>query len=104
MVSSGRLRSVDCLKEKIRDHSVPLVRRILARQSIPQPPDFPVHRHEPAHLKTVWLQIAATRPKSSLPKSGVCLTIGGNENLLIDKVSRHESEMGIFSKHEKSGP
>jgi 23S rRNA (cytosine1962-C5)-methyltransferase len=33
-------------------------RRILARQYIPQPPDFPVHRDEPAHLKTVWLQIA----------------------------------------------
>jgi len=33
-------------------------RRLLARQYIPQPPDFPVHRAEPAHLKTVWLQIA----------------------------------------------
>lgn len=33
-------------------------RRVLARQYIPQPPDFPVHRDEPAHLKTVWLQIA----------------------------------------------
>jgi len=32
-------------------------RRLLARQYIPQPPDFPVHRDEPAHLKTVWLQI-----------------------------------------------
>lgn len=32
-------------------------RRILARQYIPQPPDFPVHREEPAHLKTVWLHI-----------------------------------------------
>ena len=32
-------------------------RRVLARQYIPQPPDFPVHRDEPAHLKTVWLQI-----------------------------------------------
>jgi 23S rRNA (cytosine1962-C5)-methyltransferase len=33
-------------------------RRVLARQYIPQPPDFPVHRDEPAHLKTIWLQIA----------------------------------------------
>ncbi len=33
-------------------------RQLLARQYIPQPPDFPVHRDEPAHLKTVWLQIA----------------------------------------------
>jgi 23S rRNA (cytosine1962-C5)-methyltransferase len=32
-------------------------RRVLARQYIPQPPDFPVHRAEPAHLKTVWLQV-----------------------------------------------
>jgi 23S rRNA (cytosine1962-C5)-methyltransferase len=33
-------------------------RRLLARQYIPQPPDFPMHRAEPAHLKTVWHQIA----------------------------------------------
>jgi 23S rRNA (cytosine1962-C5)-methyltransferase len=32
-------------------------RRVVARQYIPQPPDFPVHRAEPAHLKTVWLRI-----------------------------------------------
>ena len=32
-------------------------RRVLARQYIPQPPDFPVHRTEPAYLKTIWLQI-----------------------------------------------
>lgn len=32
-------------------------RRIRARQYIPQPPDFPIHRSEPAYLKTVWLQI-----------------------------------------------
>jgi 23S rRNA (cytosine1962-C5)-methyltransferase len=33
-------------------------RRVLTRQYIPQPPDFPVHRTEPAYLKTVWLQVA----------------------------------------------
>jgi len=33
-------------------------RRVAGRQYIPQPPDFPVHRAEPAHLKTVWLQMA----------------------------------------------
>jgi 23S rRNA (cytosine1962-C5)-methyltransferase len=32
-------------------------RRSVARQYIPQPPDFPVHRAEPAYLKTVWLRI-----------------------------------------------
>ena len=32
-------------------------RRAVARQYIPQPQDFPVHRAEPAYLKTVWLRI-----------------------------------------------
>jgi 23S rRNA (cytosine1962-C5)-methyltransferase len=41
------------------DRSIELSdRRVLSRQYIPQPPDFPVHRDEAAHLKTVWLQIA----------------------------------------------
>jgi 23S rRNA (cytosine1962-C5)-methyltransferase len=40
------------------DRSLAQSRRlVMARQYIPQPPDFPVHRAEPAHLKTVWLQI-----------------------------------------------
>jgi 23S rRNA (cytosine1962-C5)-methyltransferase len=33
-------------------------RRILQRHYVPQPPDFPVSRAEPAYLKTVWLRIA----------------------------------------------
>jgi 23S rRNA (cytosine1962-C5)-methyltransferase len=32
-------------------------RQVAVQRYIPQPPDFPVHRNEPAHLKTVWLQI-----------------------------------------------
>jgi 23S rRNA (cytosine1962-C5)-methyltransferase len=32
-------------------------RRILQRHYIPQPPDFPVSREEPAYLKTVWLRV-----------------------------------------------
>ena len=28
------------------------------QQYVPQPPDFPVSRSEPAYLKTVWLWIA----------------------------------------------
>jgi 23S rRNA (cytosine1962-C5)-methyltransferase len=32
-------------------------RRILRQQYVPQPPDFPVHREEPAYLKTVWVRI-----------------------------------------------
>jgi 23S rRNA (cytosine1962-C5)-methyltransferase len=33
-------------------------RRVLAEHYAPQPPDFPVHRDEPAYLKTVWLRIS----------------------------------------------
>jgi 23S rRNA (cytosine1962-C5)-methyltransferase len=32
-------------------------RRVLQRHYAPQPPDFPVTREQPAHLKTVWLRI-----------------------------------------------
>ncbi len=33
-------------------------RKILQQHYVPQPPDFPITRDEPAHLKTVWLRIA----------------------------------------------
>ncbi|MES1180526.1 MAG: class I SAM-dependent rRNA methyltransferase, partial [Verrucomicrobiota bacterium] len=33
-------------------------RKILRRHYVPQSPDFPVSRAEPAYLKTVWLQLA----------------------------------------------
>jgi 23S rRNA (cytosine1962-C5)-methyltransferase len=33
-------------------------RKILQRHYVPQPPDFPISRAEPAYLKTVWLKIA----------------------------------------------
>jgi len=32
-------------------------RKILQRHYVPQPPDFPVSRAEPSHLKTVWMRI-----------------------------------------------
>ena len=32
-------------------------RRIAQQHYVPQPPDFPVHREEPAYLKTAWLRI-----------------------------------------------
>lgn len=32
-------------------------RRVLAEHYVPQPPDFPVSRDEPAHLKTVWMRV-----------------------------------------------
>ena len=31
--------------------------RIVAEQYVPQPPDFPVTREEPAYLKTVWVRV-----------------------------------------------
>jgi 23S rRNA (cytosine1962-C5)-methyltransferase len=33
-------------------------RKIVKRHYVPQPPDFPISRDEPAYLKTVWLKIA----------------------------------------------
>jgi 23S rRNA (cytosine1962-C5)-methyltransferase len=33
-------------------------RKILQRHYVPQPPDFPISRREPAYLKTVWLRLA----------------------------------------------
>jgi 23S rRNA (cytosine1962-C5)-methyltransferase len=32
-------------------------RKILKQHYVPQPPDFPISREEPAYLKTVWMQI-----------------------------------------------
>jgi 23S rRNA G2069 N7-methylase RlmK/C1962 C5-methylase RlmI len=32
-------------------------RRILQQHYVPQPPDFPISRAEPAYLKTVWLRV-----------------------------------------------
>ncbi|MEN9574023.1 MAG: hypothetical protein RL514_1878 [Verrucomicrobiota bacterium] len=33
-------------------------RSILQQHYVPQPPDFPITRDEPAHLKTVWLRVS----------------------------------------------
>ena len=33
-------------------------RRIVQEHYVPQPPDFPISRAEPAYLKTVWLRLA----------------------------------------------
>ena len=33
-------------------------RKILQQHYVPQPPDFPVSRDEPAYLKIVWLRVA----------------------------------------------
>lgn len=33
-------------------------RRVIAEHYVPQPPDFPITREEPAYLKTLWLRVA----------------------------------------------
>ncbi|MEI2726604.1 MAG: class I SAM-dependent methyltransferase [Verrucomicrobiota bacterium] len=33
-------------------------RKIVQQHYVPQPPDFPISRAEPAYLKTVWVRIA----------------------------------------------
>jgi 23S rRNA G2069 N7-methylase RlmK/C1962 C5-methylase RlmI len=32
-------------------------RKIICEHYVPQPPDFPISKAEPAYLKTVWLRI-----------------------------------------------
>lgn len=34
-------------------------RRVAQRHYVPQPPDFPITRDEPAYLKTVWVRVSA---------------------------------------------
>jgi 23S rRNA (cytosine1962-C5)-methyltransferase len=33
-------------------------RKIVSQHYVPQPPDFPINRAEPAYLKTVWLRMS----------------------------------------------
>ena len=39
-------------------------RKILQRHYVPQPPDFPISRAEPAYLKTVWMRIGCNKLKN----------------------------------------
>ena len=43
--------------ETIEAASKSAKRKIVRQHYVPQPPDFPIHRDEPAYLKTVWLRI-----------------------------------------------
>jgi 23S rRNA (cytosine1962-C5)-methyltransferase len=55
--NAATLKSEDFLR--LIEQAVGLARRrILQRHYVPQPPDFPITRAEPAYLKTVWLRIA----------------------------------------------
>ncbi|MSU35542.1 MAG: hypothetical protein EXS36_10590 [Pedosphaera sp.] len=50
--------SADEFIQTLRDTIRLAGRKIVKELYIPQPPDFPVHREEPAHLKTVWMRVA----------------------------------------------
>ena len=54
--------AAELLPEKFLDQineAVRAARRKIGHQHyLPQPPDFPISRAEPAYLKTVWLRIA----------------------------------------------
>lgn len=54
--NASKLNPEDFLTQ-IRSSITTASRRILQEQYIPQPPDFPISRDEPAYLKTVWLRI-----------------------------------------------
>jgi 23S rRNA (cytosine1962-C5)-methyltransferase len=43
--------------DMVREPAHSTRRSILQEHYAPQPPDFPVHREEPAYLKTVWLRV-----------------------------------------------
>lgn len=43
--------------------------RIAARHYVPQPPDFPVTRAEPPHLKTLWLRVEVVAKSSGLSRA-----------------------------------
>ncbi len=43
--------------EQIRQAVVSAHRRVVQEHYVPQPPDFPVSREEPAYLKTLWLRV-----------------------------------------------
>ena len=48
----------DVFLQVLNDTILGAGRRIVQRHYAPQPPDFPVHRDEPAYLKTVWMRLA----------------------------------------------
>jgi 23S rRNA (cytosine1962-C5)-methyltransferase len=43
--------------ESVQEAITSARRKILQRHYVPQPPDFPVSRNEPAYLKTVWMRV-----------------------------------------------
>ena len=53
--------AADLLPERFLDQINEAVhaarRKVVQQHYVPQPPDFPISRDEPAYLKTVWLRI-----------------------------------------------
>lgn len=49
--------SPEAFQDRIESAAGLAGRKILQRHYVPQPPDFPVNREEPAYLKTMWLRI-----------------------------------------------
>jgi 23S rRNA G2069 N7-methylase RlmK/C1962 C5-methylase RlmI len=47
-------RFLDQINEALRGAQ----RKIVRQHYVPQPPDFPISRTEPAYLKTVWLRLS----------------------------------------------
>ena len=45
---------LDYINEAVRG----MRRKIVQQHYVPQPPDFPISRAEPAYLKTVWLRVS----------------------------------------------
>jgi 23S rRNA (cytosine1962-C5)-methyltransferase len=55
--NAARLEAQDFLAA-LADAARSAQRTITQQHYFPQPPDFPIHRLEPAYLKTVWLRVA----------------------------------------------
>ena len=55
--NAARLEPEDFL-EMLRAAVTKCVRKIVQQHYVPQPPDFPITRAEPAYLKTVWLRVS----------------------------------------------
>ncbi len=55
--NAARLKPEEFL-EAVRGAANSADRKILRQHYVPQPADFPIHRQEPAYLKTVWLRLA----------------------------------------------
>jgi 23S rRNA (cytosine1962-C5)-methyltransferase len=54
--NAAKLKPEDFLKSMTQSAAA-VGRKILQQQYVPQPPDFPITRDQPAYLKTVWMRL-----------------------------------------------